>query len=794
MFKYFSARKRPMHLGPYPLEHLKRADRIPHYTPAEPLSALDFEDNSQPYAFVNSMGKFIALLTSLRDGMVAPTVAPVPDDPGVRAKNLKSWCYHEGMDQAGVCEIPAAAILETPLRGGGKVMQAAMAKAQEMSKGATQNPMFAKDEKTKSTLYGSGQQGGEAGSEPAAEEAQQQERKPSPQGPGPAAGMGPAFDALDKDYRSLGHTHALVILTGFKRDPKPGEPGYGYIHGSQLHRAAAYAGETAVLVAGFLRTLGFSARAHTMATSDLDFYHLMLASGLGELRANGARKVVNPYLGERFGIAVVSTAMELAPDKPLAPRGLLDDWSSHGPRYWFGTGGLKPAIKFGTAATRPLHTGNFPQEKIKRVDKPTTLVDEASIPRVPKRHDFFIRGAIGDLGKDVKKSMDGLALMLKEPYNHTTMRIIGGCVPLQYGKEADQTAPGSSDPKANSDMIKALCTYTGADLVGITKAVDYAWYSHDHDGTPIEPYHKNAIILIADQGFETMDGSSGDDWICGSQGTKSYRRASLYAGMVAEQIRRMGYPARCHTVVDQDVLHIPLLLNAGLGELSRIGEVLLTPFLGPRFKSSVITTDMPLEYDKPIDFGLQDFCEKCTKCARECPVGAIPWGDKIMFNGAEMWKPDVEKCAKYRITNPAGCGCGRCIKVCPWNLEGVLGEAPFRWLAINMPFTRKWLVAIDEKFRRNAMNPVKRWWFNVAWINGKCVKPKKTNERALRFHRSVPEEQTTAIWPLDLTPAPDQKGVFATAPLRKEARKRYKNALRPEDYKKGETGQQAQAQ
>ncbi len=63
----------------------------------------------------------------------------------------------------------------------------------------------------------------------------------------------------------------------------------------------------------------------------------------------------------------------------------------------------------------------------------------------------------------------------------------------------------------------------------------------------------------------------------------------------------------------------------------------IKPFVGPRFKL-VVTTDMPLKADKPIDFGLQDFCNQCNKSARECPCGAISFGDKVMFNGYEMWK------------------------------------------------------------------------------------------------------------------------------------------------------------
>ena len=101
--------------------------------------------------------------------------------------------------------------------------------------------------------------------------------------------------------------------------------------------------------------------------------------------------------------------------------------------------------------------------------------------------------------------------------------------------------------------------------------------------------------------------------------------------------------------------------------MSRIGDCILHPFMGPRFKGAVVTTDLPLAPDKPIDFGLQDFCSKCKKCARECPGGALSDGGKEMFNGYEKWPTDVEKCTKMRAGNQKGASCGTCIKVCPWN-------------------------------------------------------------------------------------------------------------------------------
>jgi reductive dehalogenase len=227
-------------------------------------------------------------------------------------------------------------------------------------------------------------------------------------------------------------------------------------------------------------------------------------------------------------------------------------------------------------------------------------------------------------------------------------------------------------------LIKATSYFLGIDAMGISRCPDWAWYSHDANGDVINPPHDQAISMIVDQGYETMEGSSGDDWIAVAQSMRAYLRFSLLGGVIAKQIRNLGYNAKAHTVMDGEVLQPPLLLLAGLGEVSRIGEVILNPYLGPRLKSGVVTTHLPMAHDKPIDFGLQTFCETCNKCARECPSGTITAGPKKMFNGYEIWKSDSQKCLTYRVTTPGGAMCGRCMKTCPWNLEGIFKEKPFR--------------------------------------------------------------------------------------------------------------------
>ena len=59
------------------------------------------------------------------------------------------------------------------------------------------------------------------------------------------------------------HTHALIILVEFSREPKSGDPGANWLHGSNRARTDARATEVAVVLAGYVRALGYSARRHS---------------------------------------------------------------------------------------------------------------------------------------------------------------------------------------------------------------------------------------------------------------------------------------------------------------------------------------------------------------------------------------------------------------------------------------------------------------------------------------------------------------------------------------------------
>ena len=546
-----------------------------------------------------------------------------------------------------------------------------------------------------------------------------------------------------------GHTHAVAIAVADRRPARPDEPGYDWIAGAERLAAEIRAMEVATVVTRYLGALGHSATAHSLAESDVELDRVALHAGVVELRRGRLSNPLLPGPGG-YGLAVITTDLALPVDQPLAPRSLTDEIGLRA-RHAVGWAGTRPGLARLEGRHRPWHLGRYPMERITRVERPTTLIIDDEVQRVPARHNFFVRARAGDLGPRPQKEV--ARFIPKAPHGMASSEMLNRLVTLQHGAVAPERAPGLDDPAANAAAVKALGHFLGADMTGTCPVPTHAWYSHHPDGTEIEARHDNGIVFVLDQGYETMEGASGDDWVSGAQSMRAYLRASIIACTLAAHIRTLGYDAEAHTARHDEVNHIPLLLGAGIGELSRIGELVLNPFVGPRFKSGVVTTDLPLAGDGPIDFGLQDFCARCTKCARECPCGAIRFGDKVMFNGYEMWKPDVDRCARYRITNMRGSACGRCMKTCPYNVEGVLSERPFQWAAIKLPFTRSWIARLDDRLGRGSINPLKKWWVDIEMVDGTPVEPPKgANTRNLNLDRGARDESAYALFPPEIAP------------------------------------------
>ncbi len=360
------------------------------------------------------------------------------------------------------------------------------------------------------------------------------------------------------------------------------------------------------------------------------------------------------------------------------------------------------------------HLGPYPMEALKRVDKPTIKITD-NVQRPDEREHGFARVMRGEFGPVPQKEM--ARFVPKYPLGASFAKMTMPMASSVDGEVAPVKAPIPEDPATLSQHIKQLGYFLRADIVGICELPRYAVYSHDIQGNEVNLDHKNAIVIVVDQDYETMLGSTGDDWISGSQSFIGYSNTALISCIMADYIRKLGYPARAHHAASYQVLVVPLLLLAGIGEMSRAG-IVLNPFLGTRFKAAVVTTDLPLEPDKPVDFGLQEFCRLCLKCSTECHARAIPESDKVMHNGYETWHFDAEQCAKYRVSNPHGSACGRCIKVCPFNKAEGWTHDLVRWMIKNTPFLDSFIVKMDDVWGYGKADKRHKWWFDLENVDG----------------------------------------------------------------------------
>lgn len=238
--------------------------------------------------------------------------------------------------------------------------------------------------------------------------------------------------------------------------------------------------------------------------------------------------------------------------------------------------------------------------------------------------------------------------------------------------EPAQTKRSLSPERAKQKVIELARMY-GADLVGFGPLRQEWVYSHigatggDHPG--YKPWgtridlggHINAIAMGFRMRLELLKTAPQFPTILAT--AQAYAQSAWTAVRLADYIRRLGYSARTHHFSNYQVLVVPVAVDCGLGELSRAG-FLLTKELGLGVRLSVVTTNMPVLHDQPVDIGVQSFCEQCLICAQECPSGAIPLGEKTLHNGVMKWKLDEKKCYSYWHVN--GTDCGVCMASCPW--------------------------------------------------------------------------------------------------------------------------------
>ncbi len=226
-------------------------------------------------------------------------------------------------------------------------------------------------------------------------------------------------------------------------------------------------------------------------------------------------------------------------------------------------------------------------------------------------------------------------------------------------------------PEEASVRIKGYAGMLGAELTGIAELNPLWIYSHrgrivnedwEDWGKEIPVTHQYAVVFAEEMSPDMIGPAPHTPTSLESM--QNYAKGAYISVQVASFIANLGYSATANHFRHYEALMVPLAVDAGLGELSRMGY-LITKDFGPRVRLSAVTTDIPLITDKPVDIGVEEFCRHCRKCAVCCPSQSIPMDEQVEVNGTLRWKINEETC--YEYWGKVGTDCNVCMRVCPWS-------------------------------------------------------------------------------------------------------------------------------
>jgi reductive dehalogenase len=226
-------------------------------------------------------------------------------------------------------------------------------------------------------------------------------------------------------------------------------------------------------------------------------------------------------------------------------------------------------------------------------------------------------------------------------------------------------------PAEATEKVKGFARQAGADLVGVTEINPLWVYSRRGEifndnwgdwGKEIPLDHNYAVVFATEMDFRFVGAAPHTPTVIESM--RNYAKGAYISSQIAAYISNLGYPATANHLRHYEAVLVPLAVDAGLGEMGRLGY-LLTKQFGPRVRLGAVTTNLPVIPDKPVDLGVEDFCRICRKCAVCCPSQSIPMEEQTEVNGILRWKLNAETCFDY--WGKIGTDCNVCMRVCPWS-------------------------------------------------------------------------------------------------------------------------------
>ncbi len=218
------------------------------------------------------------------------------------------------------------------------------------------------------------------------------------------------------------------------------------------------------------------------------------------------------------------------------------------------------------------------------------------------------------------------------------------------------------DPIKMSNLLKQVAKYYGASHAGIVKLKDYHYYTHNSDGRPVDQKYEYAVVYATEMDKDMINRAPNTEEVLAAW--NGYVDVAFIGSRLSSYIKSLGYETFFNNVTSYNAPLVQLAEDAGIGQIGR-SNLIVTKEFGNRVRLGAIMTDLPLNDDQPVDFGVKEFCILCRKCAKNCPADAISYDSPKLINGHYAWEHDEAKC--MLMWTKFGTDCGICMSSCPFS-------------------------------------------------------------------------------------------------------------------------------
>ena len=230
------------------------------------------------------------------------------------------------------------------------------------------------------------------------------------------------------------------------------------------------------------------------------------------------------------------------------------------------------------------------------------------------------------------------------------------------------TKSRNRDVNALTNKVKNFIMSEGATLVGITSVRTLSKAPKGHRPTDFLPAAKSVISIglrmnkssILHLPKTTREYKEEYDVANLKLNTLAWETIRFLEGLRYQALAIPASPPYDEKKNFGDMSHKHAAVASGLGKFG-LNNLILTSNHGPYARFVTVITDAELSTDEPLT---EDIClrEKCSKCVKACPVGAL---DNSRYDAFEGWRIDKKKCQEYLNVVSGGSVCGLCIKACP---------------------------------------------------------------------------------------------------------------------------------